>query len=151
MVAKERLNESELSVECSVEGRSLLLLPHSCQTVCPHDSCLLYYSKNKPNYSFSLCLWVIKDSSYICMSSIQIQWAQKVWDHLIEYINCSCIPASLELHKWWSCFPAWSKEQLELRSKKRNCRSPSLLSESVVEVSLHLLFYFRKDKNVHIH
>lgn len=57
MVAKERSNESELSVECSVEGRSLLLLPHSCRTVCPHDSCLLYYSKNKPNYSFSLCLW----------------------------------------------------------------------------------------------
>lgn len=43
--------------ECSFEGRSLLLLPHSCRTICPHDSCLLYYSKNKPNYSLSLCLW----------------------------------------------------------------------------------------------
>jgi len=43
-------------------------------------------------------------------------------------------------------------EKIELRPKKRNSRSASWKSESMVEISLHLLFfYFRKDKNVHIH
>lgn len=64
VVAKERSNESELNVECCIEGKGLLFLPHSCRTICPHDSCLLYYSKNKPNYSLSLCLCL-----YACAQS----------------------------------------------------------------------------------